>query len=68
MPGWSNANALFADAYRRFDAETIRSPVVELAGTVEPFANSHGWTLRVQRVGRVRVAARRCDQHLDIEA
>ena len=30
---------LFASAYRRFGAETIRHPVVEVSGRVKPFAN-----------------------------
>ena len=41
---------MFAAAYRAFGLETIKSPLLELEGTVEPFENMKGYTLRVLRV------------------
>ena len=41
---------LFAVAYKAFGMETIKSPVIELDGFVEPFENRKGYTLRVLRV------------------
>ena len=59
--GWSNHEVhsvcdrsgileceLFASAYRRFVAETIRHPVVEVSGRVKAFANGNGYTLQVE--------------------
>ena len=45
---------LFASAYRRFGAETIRHPVVEVIGKVKPFANGNGYTLQVEAVRKAR--------------
>lgn len=45
---------LFADAYRQFGLNTVRYPVVEVTGTVEPFDNAKGYTLRVERTGKPR--------------
>jgi DNA polymerase III alpha subunit len=42
---------LFAKTYRVYGLETIKSPLIELEGTVEPFENMKGFTLRVMRVG-----------------
>jgi DNA-directed DNA polymerase III PolC len=42
---------LFAAVYRAFGMETIKSPVIEVEGFVEPFENKKGFTLRVLRVG-----------------
>jgi DNA polymerase III alpha subunit len=39
---------LFADIYERFGAVVARNPVVALHGTVSPFDNRLGWTLRVK--------------------
>jgi len=39
---------LFADTYERFGAVVARNPVVALHGTVSPFDNRLGWTLRVK--------------------
>ena len=41
---------LFAAVYRAFGMETIKSPVIELEGFVEPFENKMGYTLRVLKV------------------
>jgi DNA polymerase III alpha subunit len=46
---------LFASAYRRFGAETIRHPIVEVRGKVKPFANRNGYTLQVETVRRARM-------------
>ena len=45
---------LFADTYRRFGIQTVRSPVVELEATVTPFENGRGCTLDVHGVGKPR--------------
>jgi DNA polymerase III alpha subunit len=42
---------LFAAVYKTFGMETIKSPVMEVEGFVEPFENKKGFTLRVMRVG-----------------
>ena len=46
---------LFADAYRRWGAVTSQHPVVAVSGKVEPFANGHGFTLRVERIEKPRI-------------
>jgi DNA-directed DNA polymerase III PolC len=44
---------LFAKTYRAYGLETIKSPLIELEGTVEPFENKKGYTLRVARAGQI---------------
>jgi DNA-directed DNA polymerase III PolC len=41
---------LFAAIYKAFGVATIKSPLIELEGFVEPFENKKGFTLRVLRV------------------
>ena len=41
---------LFAAVYKAYGMETIKSPLIELEGFVEPFENQRGYTLRVLRV------------------
>jgi hypothetical protein len=41
---------LFAAVYKAFCMETIKSPLIQLEGFVEPFENKRGFTLRVLRV------------------
>jgi DNA-directed DNA polymerase III PolC len=41
---------LFAAVYKAYGMETIKSPLIELEGSVEPFENKKGYTLRVLRV------------------
>ena len=41
---------LFAAVYKAYGMETIKSPLIELEGFVEPFENRKGYTLRVLRV------------------
>ncbi len=41
---------LFATVYKAFGMETIKSPVIEVEGFVEPFENKKGYTLRVLKV------------------
>ena len=45
---------LFASTYRSYGLATIRHPVLEVVGTVEPFENGRGFSLRVHRVGAPR--------------
>ena len=45
---------LFADTYRRFGIQTVRSPVVEIEAIVMSFENGRGCTLDVHRVGKPR--------------
>jgi len=47
---------LFADVYERFGAVVARNPVVALHGTVSPFDNRLGWTLRVKEAFAPRKA------------
>ena len=47
---------LFAASYRSHALATIRYPVLEIEGRVEPFENGHGHTLRVLRAGKPRAA------------
>jgi DNA-directed DNA polymerase III PolC len=42
---------LFAAVYKAFGMETIKSPVIEMEGFIEPFENKKGHTLRVLKVG-----------------
>ncbi len=50
---------LFAKAYKRFGIQTIRHPVVEIEGVVQPFDNDNGHTLDVQALRPARQAAQR---------
>ncbi|RME91483.1 MAG: fused DNA polymerase IV/DNA polymerase III subunit alpha, partial [Verrucomicrobia bacterium] len=45
---------LFAASYRRHGLATVRHPVLEVTGRVEPFENGRGCTLRVLRAGEPR--------------
>ncbi len=45
---------LFASAYKRFGVMTVRHPVVEIEGTVQPFDNGNGHTLQVHAVRKMR--------------
>jgi DNA polymerase-3 subunit alpha len=45
---------LFAQTYKSYGLATIRYPVLELTGRVEPFENGCGHTLRVLRAGKPR--------------
>ena len=45
---------LFAATYRSHGLATVRYPVLEVEGRVEPFENRRGYTLRVFRAGRPR--------------
>jgi len=47
---------LFADAYRKFGIQTIRHPILEVTGTVEPFDNDNGFTLRVEKANQCRIS------------
>ncbi len=47
---------LFGSTYRRFGLATVRYPVLEVTATVEPFENGNGYSLRVHRAGKPRVA------------
>ena len=40
---------LFAQTYKGYGLATVRYPVLEVTGTVEPFENGRGFTLRVLR-------------------
>jgi len=41
---------LFADAYRKHGAATVRYPAIEIEGAVQPFESGRGTTLRAERV------------------
>jgi DNA-directed DNA polymerase III PolC len=41
---------LFAAVFKAFGMETIKSPLIEMEGFVEPFENKKGFTLRVLKV------------------
>ena len=43
---------MFAVVYKAFGMETIKSPLIEVEGLVEPFENKKGYTLRVLRVSQ----------------
>lgn len=45
---------LFAHAYRSHALATVRYPVLEVTGTVEPYENGRGFSLRVLRAGQPR--------------
>jgi hypothetical protein len=45
---------LFAPTYRTYGPVTLRYPVLEVTGRVEPFENGCGFTLRVERAGPPR--------------
>ncbi|MEJ5238482.1 MAG: fused DNA polymerase IV/DNA polymerase III subunit alpha, partial [Limisphaera sp.] len=49
---------LFAATYRNYGPATVRYPVLEVTGTVEPFDNGLGFTLRVERAGPPRLRSR----------
>lgn len=46
--------ALFADTYRSYGLATVRYPVLEISGQVEPFENGRGFSLRALRTGKPR--------------
>ncbi len=46
---------LFAKTYRSYGLATVRYPVLEVTGHVEPFENGRGYSLRVMRAGKPRV-------------
>jgi DNA-directed DNA polymerase III PolC len=46
---------LFAKTYRRDGLATVRYPVLEVSGVVEPFENGRGHTLHVHRAGPPRL-------------
>jgi DNA polymerase III alpha subunit len=46
---------LFARTYQSYGLNTIRYRVLEITGTVEPYENNRGHTLRVLRAGKPRV-------------
>jgi DNA-directed DNA polymerase III PolC len=45
---------LFANVYKSYGLQTIKWPVLELEGIVEPFEGGTGYALRVLRVGKAR--------------
>ncbi len=45
---------LFAATYRSYGLATVRYPVLEIEGRVEPFENGRGYSLRVLRAGAPR--------------
>ena len=47
---------LFAQTYKSYGLATVRYPVLEVTATVEPFENGRGFSLRVLRAGKPRVA------------
>ena len=47
---------LFAATYRSYGLATVRYPVLEIVATVEPFENGRGFSLRVHRASRPRIA------------
>lgn len=49
---------IFAEAYRFHGLATVRYPVVEVTGEVQPFDNGAGYTLEVLRVQKPRVRKR----------
>jgi DNA-directed DNA polymerase III PolC len=56
---------LFAATYRTYGLATARYPVLEITGTVEPFENNRGFSLRVIRAGkpRTRSLVTACPNH-----
>jgi error-prone DNA polymerase len=53
---------LFAQTYKTYGLATVRYPVLEITAKVEPFENGHGFSLRVLRAGKPRVAYRTIEQ------
>jgi error-prone DNA polymerase len=53
-PGGMVETELFAEGYRRHGLATVRHPVLEVTGVVEPFVTGHGHTLRILRAGPPR--------------
>jgi DNA polymerase III alpha subunit len=49
---------LFAQTYKTYGLATVRYPVLEVTGRVEPFENGRGHTLRVLHAGKPRSASR----------
>jgi len=47
---------LFAQTYRSYGLATVRYPVLEVEARVEPFDNGRGFSLRVLRAGKPRLA------------
>ncbi|TMP99195.1 MAG: PHP domain-containing protein [Verrucomicrobia bacterium] len=47
---------LFAATYRSYGLATVRYPVLEILAAVEPFENGRGFSLRVHRASRPRIA------------
>jgi DNA-directed DNA polymerase III PolC len=47
---------LFAQTYKSYGLATVRYPVLEIEARVEPFDNGRGFSLRVLRAGKPRVA------------
>lgn len=47
---------LFAHTYKSYGLATVRYPVLEITAIVEPFENGRGFSLRVLRAGKPRVA------------
>jgi error-prone DNA polymerase len=54
---------LFAPAYARFGAETIRHPVLEATAFVQPFENANGCTLHILSLRRARTRTRNRTTH-----
>ena len=50
---------LFASTYRSYALATVRYPVLEVEGRVEPFENGNGFSLRVMRAGQPRLKQKR---------
>lgn len=46
---------LFAKTYKSYGLATVRYPVLELTGKVEPYENGRGFSLRVLRAGKARI-------------
>ena len=49
---------LFAQTYKSYSMATVRHPVLEVEGSVEPFENRKGFSLRVLRAGQPRSKAK----------
>lgn len=47
---------LFAQTYKSYGLATVRYPVLEVEARVEPFENGRGFSLRVMRAGKPRIA------------
>jgi hypothetical protein len=63
-PYWTGIveTELFAQIYKNYGLATVRSPVLEVMATVEPFENGRGFTLRVLRAGRPRIKPERLNK------